>query len=82
MTKTNKSDQEPSQSKVIDYEEKCKILRKQLRVATQALEEYANRRNWQDIEVYDMEYFNRFFLRGIGYKTAEDALKVIRKLKR
>lgn len=82
MTRVYKLNQDPSKVKIIDYEEKCKILRKQLRVATQALEEYANRRNWQDIEVYDMEYFNRFFLRGIGYKTAEDALKVIRKLKR
>jgi hypothetical protein len=52
------------------------IEQKKLKIAVKALKKYANRKNWQDIELYDMYYFAAQF-KSCGYEIAEKALKEI-----
>lgn len=53
-------------------------LEKKLKIAVKALKKYANRKNWQDIELYDMYCFAAQF-KSCGYEIAEKALKEIEK---
>lgn len=54
-------------------------LEKRLYIAVQALEQYAKRENWQDIEIGDEECFSARF-EDNGYKTAEKALAKIKEI--
>lgn len=53
--------------------ERIKELEKKLKIAVKALKEYANRKKWKDIELYEMYYFAAQF-KSRGYEIAEKAL--------
>lgn len=50
-----------------------KHLKDKLDIAVKALEKYAKRKSWQDIELYDVVYFSAQF-KCCGYEIAEKAL--------
>lgn len=51
-------------------------LEKQLEIAVKALEKYADKKNWKDIEIFDLYYFSAQF-KPYGYEIAQKALKKI-----
>lgn len=48
-------------------------IEKKLDIAIKALKEYADRKKWKDIELYEMYYFAAQF-KSRGYEIAEKAL--------
>lgn len=51
-------------------------LEKKLEIAVKALEKYADKKNWEDIENYD-EYYVYAQFKPCGYEIAQKALKKI-----
>lgn len=51
-------------------------LEKKLEIAVKALEKYADKKNWKDIEIFDLYYFSAQF-KPCGYEIAQKALKKI-----
>ena len=49
---------------------------KKLEIAVKALEKYADKKNWEDIENYD-EYYVYAQFKPCGYEIAQKALKKI-----
>lgn len=52
-------------------------LEKKLEIAVKALEKYADKKNWEDIENYD-EYYVYAQFKPCGYEIAQQALKEIK----
>lgn len=64
--------------------EKCEKLEKQLKIAVECLEEYANKANWENgttADKYNTLYFNALYCVSDGYQEAETALKQIKEIK-
>lgn len=53
-----------------------KELEKKLKTAVKALRIYADKKNWEDIEIFDLYYFSARF-KPYGYEIAQKALKKI-----
>lgn len=51
-------------------------LEKKLKTAVKALRIYADKKNWEDIEIFDLYYFSARF-KPCGYEIAQKALKKI-----
>lgn len=49
---------------------------KKLEIAVKALRIYADKKNWEDIEIFDLYYFSARF-KPCGYEIAQKALKKI-----
>lgn len=62
-------------SKCKKYKEN-KLLKNKLETAVKALREYADKKNWKDIEIFDLYYFSAQF-KPCGYEIAQKALKKI-----
>lgn len=64
------------------FKNKCKkykenkLLKSKLEIAVKALEKYADKKNWKDIEIFDLYYFSAQF-KPCGYEIAQKALKKI-----
>lgn len=72
--------------KCLNQEGQIKRLQEQLRIATNALEQYADEENWDDIRSYNFSIDDTYFVekaefREKGYELAKKSLKEMKGVK-